>query len=93
MLRPTVDRRLGNLAAVAELNRIPIPQRWEYAYDLASAFAVRGDREHAYQWLFRAVTAGYPAHNAFDDPLTEGMRDDPACRALMQQARLRIESS
>lgn len=93
LLNMTLQRRHGNIEQVESLNGIPIPERWEYAYDIASVHAARGDFEVMYRWLFRAVMAGYPAHNAQDDPLFSHVQDDPAYRALVEQARLRIEST
>lgn len=92
LLEQTLGRRFGNIDFVTEVNGAPIPERWGYAYDIASVHAVRGDRERTYQWLFRAVMAGYPAHNAYADPLMAPFYDDPAYRLLMQQARHRVES-
>jgi Tfp pilus assembly protein PilF len=93
LLNMTLRRRNSNLEQIAKLNGIPIPERWEFAYDIASVYAVRGDHDLMYRWLFRAVMAGYPAHNAQDDPLFSTVQDDPAYRALVEQARLRIHST
>lgn len=93
LLESTLTRRLGNIDWVEEQNGIPIPERWEYAYDVASVHAVRGNRDQAYRWLYRAVMAGYPGHQAFSDPIMSGLYDDAAYRQLMRQAQLRIEST
>jgi tetratricopeptide (TPR) repeat protein len=93
LFRQTLERRRGNLDWVEERNGLPIPERWEFAYDIASVYAAQGDRDRAYQWLFRAVMAGYPAHNAFEDPVMSGLYDDPAYRLLVRQARLRVEAT
>ena len=93
LFEKTLDRRKRNIEFVAEINGIGIPERWEYAYDIASVHAVRGERDEAYRWLFRAVMAGYPGHQAFTDPLMSGLYEDPAYKLLMQQTQMRIEST
>lgn len=93
LLRRTLAQRHGDLAWVEAGTGMPIPERWEFAYDLASAHAALGDAVAAYRWLFRAVMAGYPGHMAYRDPVMAALYDDPAYRLLMRQAQGRIEST
>jgi tetratricopeptide (TPR) repeat protein len=93
LLQRSLDHERANIAKVAADTGIEIPERWEFAYGIASAHAAQEEFGEAYRWLFRAVMAGYPGHMAFTDPVLAGMYDDPAYRLLMRRAQMRIEST
>ncbi|HYE16347.1 MAG TPA: tetratricopeptide repeat protein, partial [Pyrinomonadaceae bacterium] len=62
----------------------------DIAYWLATAHAMLGDRDEAFEWLGRAITLGNENRLWFEsDPSWEGLRDDPRFPELMR----RIESS
>ncbi len=62
-----------------------------YAWNVAEAFALVGDREEAVAWLGRASERGFLNHPLLSelDPLLEGVRSDPAFVALMQRIEVR----
>lgn len=62
----------------------------DIAYWLATAYAVLGDRDEAFEWLGRAIKLGNENRPWFEtDASWEGLRDDPRFRQLME----RIEAS
>ncbi|MEO6968669.1 MAG: tetratricopeptide repeat protein [Rhodanobacteraceae bacterium] len=59
------------------------------AYHIAAAFAWRGDRDRAFEWLQRAIAqhdSGIPIIKY--DPLLRSLRDDPRYAALLAQLGL-----
>ncbi|MBA2646074.1 MAG: protein kinase [Pyrinomonadaceae bacterium] len=62
----------------------------DIAYWLATAYAVLGDRDDAFEWLERAIKLGNENRPWFEtDASWENLRDDPRFRQLME----RIEAS
>ena len=58
----------------------------DIAYWLASAYAVLGEREEAFEWLERAVRLGNENRPWFEsNPEWEQLRDDPRFRQLMRR--------
>lgn len=39
-----------------------MPERWEFSFDISSAYAAMGDLDKSYQWLYTSVLTGYPGH-------------------------------
>jgi hypothetical protein len=68
-----------------------MPERWEFSFDIASAFAAMGDLDNAYQWLYTSVITGYPGHLWKMDPVFSACHDDFAFQQLVKQARIRVE--
>ena len=62
----------------------------DIAYWLATAYAVLGERDEAFEWLERAIKLGNENRPWFEtDASWEMLRDDPRFRQLMS----RIEAS
>jgi tetratricopeptide (TPR) repeat protein len=83
LLRQTIDRRLK------EWNEMP--ERWEFSFDIASAYAAKGDMDNAFQWIYTSVLTGYPGHLWYDDPVFSNCHDIYAFKQLIKQARIRVE--
>jgi tetratricopeptide (TPR) repeat protein len=84
LLKQTIDRRMKDWKEM--------PERWEFSFDIASAYASMGDLDNAYQWLFTSVLTGYPGHLWKNDPVFSKCHDIFAFRELLKQARIRVES-
>ncbi len=69
-----------------------MPERWEFSFDIASAYAARGDLDQAFQWLYTSVITGYPGHLWKMDPLFSACHEDFAFQQLVKQARIRVEN-
>jgi tetratricopeptide (TPR) repeat protein len=58
----------------------------DIAYWLASAFALDGEREQAFEWLGRAINLGREDRTWFErDPDWEALREDPRFKQLMNR--------
>jgi tetratricopeptide (TPR) repeat protein len=68
-----------------------MPERWEFSFDIASAYAAMGDLDNTYQWLYTSVITGYPGHLWNIDPVFSACHDDFAFQQLVKQARIRVE--
>jgi tetratricopeptide (TPR) repeat protein len=82
LLQKTIERRTVDWEKM--------PERWEFSFDIASAYAVMGDKENAFQWLYTSVITGYPGHLWLDDPIFESFHNDFAFQQLVNQARIRV---
>jgi tetratricopeptide (TPR) repeat protein len=61
LLNKTIERRTKEWKEM--------PERWEFSFDIASAYAAKGDLDNAYQWLYTSVLTGYPGHLWKRDPV------------------------
>ncbi|MBI4500501.1 MAG: hypothetical protein HY700_05010 [Gemmatimonadetes bacterium] len=59
--------------------------------EIAAIYAARGDREKAYQWLGKAIDAGWLLEPLFPSPLFESLRDDPRFQQLMARIHAEIQ--
>jgi tetratricopeptide (TPR) repeat protein len=84
LLSQTIERRMKDWKEM--------PERWEFSFDIASAYAAMGDMDNAYQWLYTSVTTGYPGHLWKMDPVFSSCHEDYAFEQLVRQARIRVES-
>ena len=84
LLNQTIERRLKDWKEM--------PERWEFSFDIASAYAAMGDLDNAYQWLYTSVITGYPGHLWKMDPVFSKCHEDYAFQQLVKQARIRVES-
>jgi len=84
LLNQTIERRMKDWKEM--------PERWEFSFDIASAFAAMGDMDNAYQWLYTSVITGYPGHLWKMDPVFSKCHKDYAFQQLVRQARIRVES-
>jgi serine/threonine-protein kinase len=66
---------------------------WQYSWELATAYALVGDRDQALEWLSVAVRRGFLNYRFLSehDPLLASLRDDERFGALMVEARARCE--
>lgn len=83
LLNQTIQRRLRNWDRM--------PERWEYSFDIASAYAAMGDLDNAYQWLYTTVLTGYPGHLWKMDPVFSACHQNFPFEQLILQARKRVE--
>jgi tetratricopeptide (TPR) repeat protein len=83
LLQKTIDRRT--------IEWEDMPERWEFSFDIASAYAALGDMNNAYQWLYTSVLTGYPGHLWRNDPIFINCHDLFAFKELVKQARIRVE--
>lgn len=60
------------------------------AYNIACGYALKGDRDRAFEWLRRAEAAGFDvsSHLGHDDDL-DNLKSDPRWKALKNEAHLR----
>lgn len=57
-------------------------------YNTACAYALKGDKDHAFEWLRKAMDAGFSVSNYLgDDDDLESLRSDPRYAALKSEAR------
>ena len=84
LLNQTIERRMEDWKEM--------PERWEFSFDIASAYAAMGDLDNAYQWLYTSVITGYPGHLWKMDPVFSKCHEDYAFQQLVRQARIRVES-
>jgi len=63
------------------------------AYNIASAYALLGDNDHAMQYLRSAAENGFPCYPLFErDALLDGIRRDPQFISFMKQLRGEFEA-
>jgi tetratricopeptide (TPR) repeat protein len=84
LLQQTIQRRTRQWEQM--------PERWEFSFDIASAYAALGDADQAFQWLYTSVLTGYPGHLWKKDPLFSEFHERFAFQQLVQQARDRVRS-
>lgn len=84
LLNKTIERRKKDWKKM--------PERWEFSFDIASAYAAMGNLDEAYQWLYTSVLTGYPGHLWGNDPVFSNCHEVFAFKELVKQARLRVES-
>jgi tetratricopeptide (TPR) repeat protein len=83
LLQQTIQRRLDEWETM--------PERWEFSFDIASAYAAMGEMDKAFQWLYTSVLTGYPGHLWNQDPLFKACHDVKSFQELVKQARIRVE--
>jgi tetratricopeptide (TPR) repeat protein len=83
LLNQTIERRMVNWQEM--------PERWEFSFDIASAYAAMGDFDNAFQWLYTSVLTGYPGHLWINDPVFSKCHEVFAFKELVRQARIRVE--
>jgi serine/threonine protein kinase/Tfp pilus assembly protein PilF len=65
---------------------------YEIPYELACINAIRGDKAHAYEWLQKAIDAGWRLHRlGVIDPLLENLRDDDRFKRMMAQVKAMVD--
>ena len=84
LLKRTIQRRSREWSEM--------PERWEFSFDIASAYAALGDLDNAYQWLYTSVLTGYPGHLWARDPVFSSCHQMYSFQELIKQARIRVES-
>ena len=84
LLEKTIERRMKEWKEM--------PERWEFSFDLASAYAAIGDLNQAYQWLYTSILTGYPGHLWSRDPVFSACHEIFPFRELVKQARIRVEN-
>ncbi len=84
LLNQTIERRMKEWKEM--------PERWEFSFDIASAYAAMDDLDNAYQWFYTSVITGYPGHLWKMDPVFSNCHDNYAFQQLVHQARIRVES-
>jgi tetratricopeptide (TPR) repeat protein len=84
LLQQTIDRRMKDWEKM--------PERWEFSFDIASAYAAMGKLDDAYQWLYTSVLTGYPGHLWYNDPVFSNCHEVFSFQELVKQARIRVEA-
>ncbi|MBT8209524.1 MAG: hypothetical protein KJP14_03265 [Eudoraea sp.] len=84
LLNKTIERRTRDWKKM--------PERWEFSFDIASAYAAMGQLDEAYQWLYTSVLTGYPGHLWENDPVFSSCHEVLSFKELVKQARIRVES-
>lgn len=56
-------------------------------YNTACAYARKGDRDRAFEWLGKAMEAGFDVHSYLDDDDLDSLHDDPRWTDLKVKAR------
>ena len=84
LLNKTIERRIQDWEKM--------PERWEFSFDIASAYAAMGNLDEAYQWLYTSVLTGYPGHLWYNDPIFSSCHEVFSFKELVKQARIRVES-
>lgn len=56
-------------------------------FNVACAFARKGERDRAFEWLEKAMAAGFDVHGHLDDSDLEELHADPRWAALQTKAR------
>ena len=89
-LLPLAYYALGqNDASDAQLKKFIEKYAGVSAYQIAEAYAFRGDKEMAFTWLDRAYRQRDPGMtNLTFDPLVENIRDDPRYAAMLRKLKL-----
>ena len=82
LLQQTIERRMKDWKEM--------PERWEFSFDIASAYAAMGDLDKTYQWLYTSVLTGYPGHLWASDPIFSKCHEHFAFTQLVKQARIRV---
>jgi thioredoxin-like negative regulator of GroEL len=75
-------------AVLAELDRVLqlSKQRYVAAYDIAMIYVALADKEHAFQWLERAMEdRSTPINFLAQDPAFDALHGDPRFTALVQR--------
>lgn len=79
-----IERDTENLAHGNMLSGIP--------YELACINAVQGDKAHAYEWLQKAVDAGWRLHRfGIIDPFLENLRDEDQFKRMMAHVKAMVD--
>jgi len=61
-------------------------------YDMACLNAVQGNKEEAYEWLKKAIEAGWrQSHVALKDPLLENLHNDARFQQMMAQLKGQVD--
>ncbi|MEE8114201.1 MAG: tetratricopeptide repeat protein, partial [Nitrososphaerales archaeon] len=61
-------------------------------YDMACLNAVQGNKEEAYEWLQKAIEAGWrQSHVALKDPLLENLHNDARFQQMMAQLKGQVD--
>jgi len=65
---------------------------WEVRYNLAAINAIEGNKAEGYEWLERAIDAGWRFYRlGVRDPLLENLRDDEQFKEMMAQVKAKVD--
>ncbi|MFH1312349.1 MAG: hypothetical protein ABIJ00_03900 [Candidatus Eisenbacteria bacterium] len=60
-------------------------------FNIASIYAVQGEKEQAYTWLLKSIDAGWLNYSALiNDPLFECLHDDDRFKQMMADLKARV---
>ena len=63
-----------------------------FSYDNAAISAIQGNRDEAYQWLQRAIDAGWLNYEiGLRDPLFENIRNEEKFKLMMAQVKAKVD--
>ena len=72
-------------------NLVEGDQGFDVPYDLAAIHAVQGNKPEAYQWLQRAIDAGWLYYDlGIQDPMLENLREDEKFKQMMAALKARV---
>ncbi len=57
------------------------------AYNIACGYALKGDKDHAFEWLRKAASYGFDVEGYLDDDDLDSLRSDPRWKDLRKDAR------
>jgi len=63
-----------------------------YPYDIATIYAIQGNKEEAYKWLKKAIDAGWRDFRlGIRDPLLENLQEDKQFKQMMAQVKEMVD--
>jgi len=92
--RALVGDREGAIQAVTPDLMEAAKVDWQYSWEVATGYALVGEKEPALEWLALAVRRGFLNYRFLSehDPLLASLREDERFRALMAEARTRFDN-
>jgi tetratricopeptide (TPR) repeat protein len=79
------------LQKVMEMNQDRISERnehWKIRYNIAAAYAIKGNKPEAYRWLQNSIDVGFRLFRfAEHDPVLENLHNDPEFKQMMEEVK------
>jgi serine/threonine protein kinase/Tfp pilus assembly protein PilF len=84
----SADRTLQKVIEMCQNYISERNEHWKIHYDIAAAYAIKGNKPEAYRWLQNSIDVGFRLFRfAEHDPVFENLHDDPEFKQMMEEVK------
>ena len=84
----SADRTLQKVIEMCQNYISERNEHWKIHYNIAAAYAIKGNKPEAYRWLQNSIDVGFRLFRfAEHDPVFENLHDDPEFKQMMEEVK------